>query len=214
MHFGKLAGNDHINGRIYELLGEVHSDDVSRFVRKFRNSSDEECFHTYRELILGAHLRSGGWNLRYEQNLDGRTPDWALMDDDGHVAEILEVVTLHQRRVVDKKIGKTVSSHAPWVGWVSTPPDRLFAKIRKKGEAYGRFAAELHIPYIIGLFSEFTSPIEPQEVRHVLHDLHGGVFAAVPTVAGAIFFRERFGEYEYHQFPRVGAMPRSQIILG
>ena len=160
MNFGTLAGNDCINGRIHEMLGTLHPDDGPRFVRKFRSDPDEQCFHTYRELILGAHLRTCGWNLRYEQSLGGKTPDWALIDDDGQVAEIVEVVTLHQRRVVDRAIGKAISSHRTWVGWVSTPLDRLFKKLRKKAEAYASLADDLHLPYVVALFGEFTAPIE------------------------------------------------------
>jgi hypothetical protein len=177
------------------MLGALHPADVLRFVRKFRSDADEQCFHTYRELILGSHLRTRGWNLRYEQSLGGRTPDWVLIDDDGQVAEIIDVVTLHQRRVVDSAIGKAFSLHRTWIGWVSTPPDRLFAKLREKMVAYASTAANLHLPYVVALFGEFTAPIEPCEVHHVLHELHGGVFAAVPTVAGTIFFRGRLGQY-------------------
>jgi hypothetical protein len=41
------------------------------------------------ELILGAHLRKRGWNLRYEQSLAGKTPELAaLVDRDGQATEI------------------------------------------------------------------------------------------------------------------------------
>jgi hypothetical protein len=213
MNFGRLAGNDFINSRIHEMLGTLHPEDVPRFVRKFRSDPDEQCFHTYRELILGAHVRTCGWNLRYEQSLGGKTPDWVLFDDGGQVAEILDVVTLHQRRVVDSAIGKAVS-HRWWTGWVSTPPDRLFAKLREKANAYASLADELRLPYVVALFCEFTAPIEPFEVHHVLHEVHGGVFAAVPTVAGTLFFRERLGQYEYHPFTNSQATLRSQIMRG
>ena len=214
MNFGTLAGNDSINSRIHEMLGTLHPEDVPRFVRKFRSNPDEQCFHTYRELILGAHFRTCGWNLRYEQSLGGKTPDWVLFDDGGQVAEILDVVTLHQRRVVDSAIGKAVSSHRPWAGWVSMPPDRLFAKLREKANAYASLADELRLPYVVALFGEFTAPIEPFEVHHVLHELHGGVFAALPTMAGTLFFRERLGQYEYHPFTNSQATLRSQIMRG
>jgi hypothetical protein len=137
-----------------------------------------------------------------------------LIDDGGQVAEILDVGTLHQRPVVDSAIGKAVSSHRAWAGWVSTPPDRLFAKLREKAKAYSSLAEELHLPYVVALFGEFTAPIEHYEVHHVLHELHGGVFAAVPGVAGTIFFRERHGQYEYHHFTNSHATLRSQIIRG
>jgi hypothetical protein len=212
MNFGRLAGNDSINSRIHEMLGTLHPEDRPRFVRKFRSDPDEQCFHTYRELILGAHLRTRGWNLRYEQSLDGRSPDWVLIDGGGQAAEILDVVTLHQRRVVDRAIGEAVCSHEVWVGWVSTAPDRLFAKLREKAEAYAPLAGELHLPYVVALFGEFTAPIEPYEVHHVLHELHGGLFVALLALAGTLFFRERLGQYEYHHFENPHATLSSQII--
>jgi hypothetical protein len=48
--------------------------------------------------------------------------------------------------------------------------------------------------------------------ENVLHELHGGVFAAVLTVAGTIFFRERLAQYEYHHFTNSLATLSSQII--
>jgi hypothetical protein len=122
MNVERLAGNDFINSRIHQMLGNLDPADVSRFLRKFRSDSNEQNFHTYRELVLGAHLRACGWNLRYERTLGGKTPDWVLLDGSGQAAEILDVVTLHQRRVVDKAIGKAASAYHSWVGWISIPP--------------------------------------------------------------------------------------------
>jgi hypothetical protein len=116
--------------------------------------------------------------------------------------------------VVDRAIGKAVSSNQSWVGWVSTPPERLLAKIREKAETYAQTAVDAKVPYTVALFGEFTAPIEPFEVRHVLHELHGGVFDVVPAVAGTIFFRERHGQYEYHHFANPRAALSSKILQG
>jgi hypothetical protein len=212
MDFGRLAGNDVIDGRIHEMLGTLDPADVPRFVRKFRSDADEQCFHTYRELILGAHLRTCGWNLRYEQAIGDKTPDWVLIGDDGRAAEILDVLTLHQRRVVDREIGEELSSGRPWVGWISMPPDHLFSKLRAKAEAYSSLGQSLCLPYVVALFGEFTASIEPFEVHNALYELHGGVFAAVPAVAGALFFRERLEQYEYHHFTNPRATLISRIL--
>jgi hypothetical protein len=196
------------------MLGRLDPADVPRFVRKFRSDPDEQCFHTYRELVLGAHLRACGWNLRYEHTLRGKTPDWVLLDGRGQAAEIVDVVTLHQHRVVDRAIGKAAASHQSWFGWVSTPPERLYAKILEKAEAYASLAEQMKLPYIVAVFGEFTAPMEPREVHHVVHELHGGLFAAIPALAGTIFFRERLGQYEYHDFANSRALLSSQILRG
>lgn len=115
---------------------------------------------------------------------------------------------------VGSLLTKAVSSHRQRVGWVTTSPYRLFEKLHEKANAYASLADELHLPYVVALFGEFTAPIEPFEVYDVLHELHGGVFAAVPTVAGTLFFRERLGRYEYPNFTNLRTTHSSQIIPG
>jgi hypothetical protein len=212
MKFGRLAGNNHINARIYECLAVLHPSDVSTFVRKFRTESNEQRFHTYRELILGHHLRNQGLNLRYGQRIRSVTPDWVLFSDDGDVSEILDVVSLHQRRATENAIAKTVASGRLWTGWSSIPADHIYSKIHAKARSYAELAAQLAIPYTIALFSEFFASLKAEEVRHVLHDLHGGVFAAVDTLSGLIFFREHSGRYEFTHFPNQTAACASIIV--
>ena len=214
MNHGTLAGNTHINARIHELLREIHASDVARFVRKFRGCSDKQCFHTFRELIPGAHLRRSGWDLRYERRFAGRTPDWVLVDDADHVLEIIDVVTLHQRADTDLEIARKASSPGGWTGWVTTDPDRLFSKVADKADVYASLSAEARVPYIVALFAEFTAPIEPREMSHVLYDRHGGVFTGRPNMAGVIFFRERFGQYVYNYFKNHESAVSSTIVGG
>jgi hypothetical protein len=66
---GRLAGNTSINARIYACLAKLDPKDVAAFVRKFHRDKDDQNFHTFRELILAAHLRERGWAARYEQSL-------------------------------------------------------------------------------------------------------------------------------------------------
>ena len=211
MRFGQLAGNDHINARIYKLLDGVDPLDVTAFVRKFRSDSDEQCFHTFRELILGAHLRTQGWNVRYGQRVGSKTPDWVNLDCDGRVAEIIDVVTLHQQHNIDRDISNHLAAQGKWFGWMSTPPDRLFSKVKEKASAYSRLVEQMRVPYVVALFGEFTAPIEPQEIHHVVYDLHGGLFAETPRLSGLIFFRERRGKYEYSYFSNPAPMHPSAI---
>lgn len=95
---------------------------------------------------------------------------------------------------------------------MSTPPDRLFSKVQEKANEYAKLIEQVRVPYVVALFGEFTAPIEPQEMYHVVYDLHGGVFAEIPALAGVIFFRERWGQYEYSYFPNPEAMHPSGIV--
>ena len=95
-----------------------------------------------------------------------------------------------------------------------TVGDHLFSKLRAKAEAYSSLGQSLRLPYVVALFGEFTASIEPFEVHDALNELHGGVFAAVPAVAGVLFFRERLGQYEYHHFTNPRATLISRILGG
>jgi len=143
MRFGRLAGNDSINTRIYECFDAIDSRDVATFVRKLRTESDQQRFHTFRELICGAELAARGMQPRYEQSLGDSTPDWTIYDEQGTAKEIVDVVTLNPRYEVASDIAKSVRSGQIWTGWISTAPDRLYAKLQDKFGAYSTLAEQL-----------------------------------------------------------------------
>jgi hypothetical protein len=212
MKFGVLAGNSHINSRIYEMFESIDPRDVSTFVRKFRSESDSQRFHTYRELILGSELRRRGLNLRYEQNVNGKTPDWAVLSDSGEVDEILDVVTLHQRRSNDLDIGQAIAAGRVWAGWVTLSPDHIYSKIQRKADAYADLAARSHTPYTVCLFGEFTACVDPVQVEHVLYTHRGGAFTDWPNLAGVLYFYERSGVYHYSHFVNQSANDPSRHL--
>ena len=212
MQFGRLAGNDHINRRIYDLLAQLHPEDVRAFVRKFRADSDTQNFHTFRELILGVRLRSKGCNARYGHRIAGRTPDWSILAPDGSPSEVIDVVTLHQRRAKDIEIGTSIASDSIWSGWITIPPNHLLSKLEAKANTYSGLAEHINLPYVLAAFSEFTASIDPPEVHHVLHELYGGLFSKSPWLSGVIFFREQNGVYEFTHFPNPHASRASRSL--
>lgn len=149
MRFGRLAGNDWINTRIYECFGAIDSRDVETFVRKFRTENDQQRFHTFRELICGAELFRRGLKPRYEQALGGLTPDWTIYGEGGIESEIVDVVTLHPRHDVEKDIARTVGSGQIWAGWITTAPGRLYGKLQDKFGAYSTFAEKARLAFIV-----------------------------------------------------------------
>lgn len=200
MHQVRLAGNDSINDQIHSCLATLDQRDVDPFVKKFRRGTDEQNFHTYRELLLGSHLRQRGWDVRYEQSIHGKTPDWLLPTHGDEVKEIVDVVTLHQRRSIDIEIRDFVSKGQAWSGWITNPPNRIFSKLDKKLGAYRNLARYQRLPYTVAAFGEFTASLGPEEISHVLYEHDGGLFKDAPELSGVIFFRESNGNYEFNYF--------------
>jgi hypothetical protein len=212
MKFGVLAGNSHLNSRIYEMFEDIDASDVLQFVKKFKSERNEQRFHTFRELIIGSQFRKQGLNLRYGQRLRGKTPDWVLIDNTQQVCELLDVVSLHQRREVEADMMSSVSAGQVWSGWITIPPDHIYSKIEQKANAYAALAAGLKKPYVVCLFGEFTASVDPDEVEHVLYHHHGGAFSRLPTLSGVVYFVESSGSYHYSYYPNHNASHASLLM--
>ena len=185
MRFGQLAGTSSINSRIYASLECIHPDDVASFVRKFRSEKGAQLYHTLHELTMGAELWRRGVPMRYERQIEGKTPDWSLQDLADEVTEIFDVTALHQRHTIEADMLHTLSRGEIWSGWISIPPDHIYSKIEQKAGPYANLVGRLGIPYVIGIFGEFTASIDPEELHCVLFSHHGG---------SSTYFR-RFREY-------------------
>ena len=212
MRFGRLAGNDWINTRIYECFNAIDSRDVETFVRKFRTENDPQRFHTFRELICGEELFRRGLKARYEQALGGLTPDWTIYEEDGSACEIVDVVTLHPRYDIERDISRTVGSGQIWSGWITTAPDRLYGKLQDKFGAYSTFAERGRSALVVALFTEFMAPIDTSEVHHVVNELYGGLFSDYPQVSGLIHFEYSLGAYRFSGIANASAAIQSDVV--
>jgi hypothetical protein len=212
MQFGVLAGNKHINSRIYQMFELIDPADVMTFVRKFRSERDQQRFHTFRELVVGSHLRANGIYARYEQEILGKTPDWTIYGPDRQTKELIDVVSLHQRRETETEMVSTLSTGAVWAGWVTIPPDHLYAKIEQKANSYAGLVDKLNKPYVVFLFGEFLASLDPEEVEHVLSQHLGGLFPSLPRLAGLAYFTESAGIYRYTYYENDKAAFPSDVI--
>jgi hypothetical protein len=212
LDFGRLAGNDAINTRIYECFRIIDPRDIPKFVRKLRTENDNQRFHTFRELIFGAELATRGFKPRYEQALDGMTPDWVIYDERGIAREVVDVVTLHPRHEIDQDIARTAGSREIWTGWITIAPNRLYAKLQDKFGAYSTFAENERMAFVVALFSEFMAPLDAGEIDHVLTDLHGGLFGDYPQVSGLIHFEYSKGAYRFSGFANATASIQSDMV--
>lgn len=182
------------------------------FLRKFATEPDLQRFHTYRELILGAHLREKGVNARYEIKVGKKTPDWVVLDNEGSPIETVDVFTLHQRREKGDEMAGAFREGQIWSGWIGIPPDHIYRKLEEKGNIYAAEPEVMNLPYVLAVFGEFTASIEPREIEEVLYRHHGGVFSHSPAIAGVIYFRQTGGDYEYTYFPNANSNHVSAIV--
>src|SRR6266704_3377449 len=136
MHLPRLDADDRVNDKLHALLKALHPEDVAPFVRKLTTQERSQRIHTYRELLLGVHILAKGFCARDERPFGTKTPDWALVDGSGSVLEIVDVTTIHQKREKDLEIGKELGEHKLWSGWITMPPDHVYAKLEAKANAY------------------------------------------------------------------------------
>jgi hypothetical protein len=214
MDLPRLDPDNYGNEHLHALLRRVHPDDVRPFVEKLTKQPLRDRFHTYRELLIGVHLRDRGFDARYEQAIFGQTPDWSLIDSGGNFMELIDVLTLHQRHDKDVEISAAIRAERLWAGWITVPPDHIFRKLNDKAGQYSGLARQIGIPYVLAAYGEFTAAIDPQEIEQVLLFQHGGWFATRPEVSGFIYCRETQLEFEYTYFANPHASHGSTLFLG
>jgi hypothetical protein len=210
----RLDPDEQGNAHLQDLIGHLHPDDVAPFVEKLTTEPLRDRFHTYRELLLGVHLRQGGANFRYEQMIGRQTPDWSLHGDGSQLLEVIDVLTLHQRIIKEQEISTSIRSSSRWAGWISIPPDHIYRKLSDKAGQYAELGRNAKVPYVLGVFGEFVASLSPEEIQHVLYVQHDGWFKAAPEVSGVIYFREKSFNYEFYYFPNPAALHQSTVLSG
>src|SRR3546814_3278953 len=95
---------------MHDLSGQLHPADAAPFGEKLTTQPLRARFHTYRELLLGVHLRQRGANFRYEQLICEKTPDWSLRREESQLLEVIDVVTLLQRNAKEQQISTSIRS--------------------------------------------------------------------------------------------------------
>lgn len=199
MKYGQLAGNQSINATIYRCFEHICEEDARTFVKKFREQphDKEQVMHTFRELILGAFLASNGFRVRYDQKVDGKTPDWIVSDDTSSIQGIVELINFHIDRVTENVLKREMEVGRIWCDWVQPNNDRLYQRIWGKADIYEKLAKKHNVPYVVAVFGEFTAAVELEEVHQCLFEDHGGLFNLCSTLSGVLFFEESAGRYSF-----------------
>jgi hypothetical protein len=199
MRFGVISRNEAINARIYAALEHIHPADVPKIVAKFRNTNDTQRFHTFRELLVGAHLRANGLDARFERAVAGKTPDWTLLAEGNDPVELIDVASIHQRNALESEMRRTVAAGQIWSGWPGIPPEHIYGKVDAKAGAYAELAATAGVAYTIFLHGEFMSCLDADDIKEVLLGDHG-VFATRSHLSGVSFFTHSNGVDTYSYF--------------
>ncbi len=200
------------NVHLQKLVSQLHPDDVAPFVEKLTTQPLRDRFHTYRELLLGVHLRQGGTNFRYEQVIDGKTPDWSLRGFESQLLEVVDILTLHQRNIKEQEVLASINYSNSWTGWIGVPPDHIYRKLSDKAGQYAKLVRRAKVPYVLGVFGEFVASLSPEDIHHVLYVQHDGWFKTVPEVSGVIYFRERNFNFEFTYFSNPMAHHQSTVF--
>lgn len=211
MQYGVIAGNRSINAFIYHCFEHICEQDERRFVKKFREQrhDEDQVIHTFRELILGAHLSSSGFSTRYEYTVDASTPDWCILDDKSTVIGIVELVNFHIDKATESEIKKQLSARRIATVWRDGNKDnvnRLYHCIWDKAQVYGVLAQQLRIPYVVAVFCDFHAAIDFEEICLCLFDKEYGLLEKYPEVSGVLCFEEMCGRYSFKYAPNPNAL--------
>lgn len=203
LKYGQIAGNKSINETIYRCFGHICEKDAPKFVKKFRSQLNDntQVMHTFRELILGAYLASRGFVAKYELEIDGKTPDWCLVDDSLEPKGIVEAINFHVDRATEADIQTQKDLKNSWIGWQGPNDVRLYERIHNKAIHYTALVDQYDIPYIVALYGEFMAAVNFGELNGCLFDNEFGLFRRHPRLTGLLYFEEQSGRYQFTYIP-------------
>ncbi len=199
MKYGPVAGNKSINATIYRCFKLIEEDDQRAFVKKFQRQphDGDQVLHTFRELLLGAFLASNGFRVAHERPLDGKTPDWSILTDEGQLQCIVEGMTFHCGQTTERKIMRSVETQGTWFGYPGPHDDRLHCALEAKASAYKALVEQADVAYVIGVFAHFHTALDADEVREVVLTSDDCLFVHRPQVSGVLLFEEASGPYRF-----------------
>lgn len=205
MRYGRIAGGNCVNTAIYRCFEHIREDGARTFVKKFAEQPHDQpqVMHTFRELVIGAFLCREGVPVRYDQVIDGQTPDWSVVD--GGVEGIIELVNFHTDQATETAIRDAMRSAGIWCDWMESNVNRLYDRIWQKASAYKELRQRRAIPYVVGVFGTFDAVVELREAQECLTHAEHGLFAMYPDLSGVAFFEENGGCYHFQYIPNPSA---------
>ncbi len=197
-----IAGNNSINRKIHDCFKLIGEEDRIRFTRKFAEQPHDESqvAHTFRELLLGAYLRSCGFDVIGEHRIDSKTPDWCLPDAEGNPSAVFELVNLHAAHATERDIERQFKQRGMWSGWTDRDGlrKRLYSTLHTKFSKYRALVTGGNLAYVIGLHPHFFASVDLQDIAACLLAPEGDLFELYPCVSGVLFFAESGSSYRFN----------------
>jgi hypothetical protein len=214
MKYGRIAGNDSVNELIYRCFDHICEEDVSKFVKRFREQPHDEAqvLHTFRELILGAYLGSRGFRIRYAQQVAGKTPDWCIMDQASAVQCVVELVNFHIDKDTEEAMQQKFGAGDAFGRWVQSNVPRLYQRIADKARAYRALVTACGVAYVIAVFGMLVANVKPKEVEQCLFEQGLDIFGHYREVSGVLFFQE--GRYRFFYMANPKALRTMDLPSG
>ena len=220
MKYGQIASGSSINATIYHCFEYIGEEDERKFVKKFQEQSDDpdQIMHTFRELILGAYLISRGFRVRYDREINGKTPDWSILaKEEKVVRSIVELTNFHIDKATKNEIEEQMRVRGMAVYWRDQNKDnveRLYHIIWGKAQAYKSLIKDLQVSYVVGVFGEFEAAVDFEEVCLCLYSDEFGLFGMYPELSGILYFGETTGHYSFNYASNPNAVWTIELPAG
>jgi hypothetical protein len=219
MEYGQIAGNKSVNKTIYRCFDFLDVFEQRTFVNKFNKQKNDpdQCMHTFRELILGAYLSLNHFKVKYECEINKKTPDWCILGDKSEIDGIVELTNFHIDRLAENEIKddwNKIGSSLLFRNKYTNNLDRLYKCIWLKIQKFQGLANSIGKPCIISVFGDFLVTVKFEEIKSCLYDEENGLFEAYPELSGLLYFQEFSGHYHFEYENNPYAIRALDIPIG
>jgi hypothetical protein len=171
-----FTDNQSINDDLNEILAAFPELSRSRMRRKIRediatlrklgtDDAEAQTRHTFREFLVGWQFFQRGYDLEYNRNIGGQTPDWC----DESEKLVIEVFTCER-------------------GGTSDVVKRVVDCVRDKVGKYGRMVAAESLHFVVAIHGDFLSLLDDFDCQTAAKD--GRLFGEEHDLSGVVFFAE------------------------
>lgn len=186
--YGVIAGNPSINHAIYRAFGDLPDAVAEKVAKRLKQQADakqDQVMHTFRELLIGAHLARSGYEVDYERPVSGKTPDWTTIGEQQDPTGIVEVVNHNLAADIARKIE---AANAEGQLHVYYPEDekRLFDKVDGKVGQYEKTVRDHDIPLVVAVFAGFDTGVGEDDLAMCVGPDEHSVFQQRPALSGLL----------------------------